>query len=230
MRTPPPPRIVWDWNGTLFDDAGVSLETLNLMLARRRRPPIGLDAYRETFGFPVKGFYRRSGFDLEREDWDAICVEFHDLYATGAARGRLREGAEEALAHFRALGVPMHVLSASEQSLLERMVRSRGIAGYFRSLHGVDNLHGHSKERIGAELVAAHAAEGPGVLLVGDTTHDHEVARALGWDCVLMEGGHQSLARLRACGRPVVPDMPALVAFVDRRLGAAAGAPRPGKR
>jgi phosphoglycolate phosphatase len=90
----------------------------------------------------------------------------------------------------------------------------------------VDNLHGHSKERIGAALVAAHAADGPNVLLVGDTLHDHEVAQTLGCDCVLMEGGHQSATRLRAAGRPIVADMPSLVAFVERELGK----PSPGLR
>jgi phosphoglycolate phosphatase len=61
---------------------------------------------------------------------------------------------------------------------------------------------------------------------VGDTLHDHEVAQTLGCDCVLMEGGHQSATRLRAAGRPIVADMPSLVAFVERELGK----PSPGLR
>ena len=32
--------VFWDWNGTLIDDAFASMESVNLMLARRNRPPI----------------------------------------------------------------------------------------------------------------------------------------------------------------------------------------------
>jgi phosphoglycolate phosphatase len=211
--------LIWDWNGTLLDDAAASLASLNVMLVRRRLPPITLRRYRRSFGFPVKPYYAQLGFDLGTEDWDRICVEFHEAYRRFARDSRLRPGASRALQRFRGLGLRMHVLSASETGLLEAMVRARGIADCFISLRGLDNLHGGSKEKTGLSLMAAHGIAGRDVLLVGDTSHDHEVACALGCRCVLMEGGHQSPERLRACGRPVVRDMRSLVAFVVEQAG-----------
>ena len=45
------------------------------------------------------------------------------------------------------------------------------------------------------------------VLLVGDTDHDCEVAQKLECSCVLVNGGHQALHRLRACPCPVLSDI-----------------------
>lgn len=42
------------------------------------------------------------------------------------------------------------------------------------------------------------------VLFIGDSRHDYEVAEAMGVDCILLCGGHQSRARLERCGVPVV--------------------------
>ena len=41
-------------------------------------------------------------------------------------------------------------------------------------------------------------------LLIGDTTHDAEVARAMGIECVLIPCGHNSRERLVQCGVDVV--------------------------
>ena len=69
-------NVVWDWNGTLLDDAGISVATLNAMLARRGLPTITTERYREIFGFPVKGYYEHLGFDFRRDDWDGISREY----------------------------------------------------------------------------------------------------------------------------------------------------------
>ncbi len=46
--------------------------------------------------------------------------------------------------------------------------------------------------------------------MVGDTVHDAEVARALGFDCILFAGGHNSEWRL-AEKAPVIHQMKELL-------------------
>jgi phosphoglycolate phosphatase len=41
------------------------------------------------------------------------------------------------------------------------------------------------------------------ILMVGDTLHDYEVAKAMGVNCVLVYSGHQSRERLVTTGVPV---------------------------
>lgn len=42
--------VLWDWNGTLLDDAALCCELLNTMLARHGYAPVGsMEAYRQVF-------------------------------------------------------------------------------------------------------------------------------------------------------------------------------------
>ena len=64
--------VVWDWNGTLLDDVEASLTTMNTVLQEYDRPALDdADNYRATFGFPVREFYRRVGFEDEEVFLDA---------------------------------------------------------------------------------------------------------------------------------------------------------------
>ena len=44
-------------------------------------------------------------------------------------------------------------------------------------------------------------------LMIGDTDHDFFAARAMGADCVLVCGGHQSRQALERCGCPVLENI-----------------------
>jgi phosphoglycolate phosphatase len=214
--TPLDPRrtrhILWDWNGTLLDDVSACVAAINRLLRRRALPTMGIARYRATFTFPVRNYYRRLGFDLRREDWDRLAREFHAAYAQTARTARLRPGSRALLRELRRAGIPMSVLSASEQNLLRRMLRRRGIAGFFRSTAGLDNLNAASKTRLGQRLMASLGVDPRHVLLVGDTVHDFDVAQSLGCRCVLVAGGHQSEERLRACGCEVLEGLAGLAA------------------
>ena len=204
-------HIIWDWNGTLLDDTQAGVNAINAMLAARGLPQIDVPYYREVFGFPVINFYRTIGFPVERENWDAVAHEFHDRFLADTSI-RLHAHALKALACFRQAGVKQSILSASEQNILDDMLSQYGIADYFDCAWGVDNLYGQSKLQLGRTLIDKLALDPTALLLVGDSLHDHEVARDLGVRCLLIAQGHQSLARLARSGAPVLnslADVPA---------------------
>jgi len=55
--------VVWDWNGTLLNDMEACIRSMNLMLEKRRLPPIDFETYRSVFTFPVIDYYRAVGID-----------------------------------------------------------------------------------------------------------------------------------------------------------------------
>ena len=47
--------VVWDWNGTLFDDVALCIQVMNGMLEKRGLPRLaGPEQYRQVFTFPVE--------------------------------------------------------------------------------------------------------------------------------------------------------------------------------
>jgi len=207
-------HIIWDWNGTLLDDTQAGVNAINAMLAARGLPLIDVPYYRDVFGFPVINFYRAIGFPVEREDWDAVAREFHDLFLADHSI-RLHDHAAQALDCFRAAGIGQSILSASEQGILTSMLDAYGIAHYFGDVCGVDNLYGQSKRELGRTLVSRLGIDPAALLVIGDSLHDHEVSQDLGTNCLLIAQGHQSHARLAQCGAPVLnslADVPAWLA------------------
>ena len=67
---------------------------------------------------------------------------------------------------------------------------------------------------LGLGYLAANGFDPARAVMIGDTLHDAEVARAMGVGCVLQCAGHQPAARLRAAGVPLADDVPAAAALV----------------
>ena len=209
------PYIIWDWNGTLIDDVSAAVNALNRMLSIRGVAPVTRDFYRAHFGFPVRPFYAVVGLDLEKEDWDKICTDFHQFIAEEPDQ-HLRPDAKDALQLVRDRGGHQSILSALRQDLLHRDTSREGVQTFFDTLFGVDNLDGATKLSRGHDLVAHLKSTGllaPGqpLFFIGDTMHDAEVGAALGATPILVEGGHQNGDRLRASGHLVVPSLLAAV-------------------
>jgi phosphoglycolate phosphatase len=206
--------IIWDWNGTLLDDVCASVSALNTLMAPRGLGPETVARYRDRFGFPVRDYYLKAGFDLPSEDWEHLARDYHDAYLAQPGL-RLFDDARPVLNTLAACGIRQALLSSCEQSILERLLGEVRLTGCFSHICGADNLHGLSKAERGRALVRDLGCASASTLFVGDTLHDHDVAAELGCRCVLVARGHQSRERLLAAGRPVIDrldDLPRLIA------------------
>jgi phosphoglycolate phosphatase len=214
--------LLWDWNGTLLDDAGVCVTIINALLARRGLPQVDAARYQAEFTFPVRDYYRRVGFDFARDPFETLAQEFVAAYDVQRFACALQPAVHQALGAAAARGLPQAILSAYEQGRLEELTRHAGVAHYFTCLAGLDHYYADGKIARGRELLAALPCPPAHVLLIGDTLHDLEVAEALGMDCLLVPGGHQSLARLQASGARVLPSLAAVAAWLGYPEGESA--------
>lgn len=206
-------HVIWDWNGTLLNDTRACVNAVNSLLGARGLPQLSVEQYRACFGFPVSDFYRKIGFVLENEDWDAIACEFHERFLSDSSMA-LHPQARLVLEQVHQRGVRQWVLSASHQSILDRMIQEYELTVYFQRVMGVNNLYGDSKIAVGRSMIAVIEAPHDQILLIGDSLHDYEVAQDLDIACVLIAGGHQSSDRLATCGVPVLRSLSEVPAFI----------------
>ncbi len=206
--------VVWDFNGTLIDDVGPVVRSVNAQLEKRSLPRLTVERYREVFGFPVADYYRTIGLDPTAEPIDALSGEFHTAYVPMLMDCPLHDGVVAVLERFRDAGARQFVLSAMEEAALRAVVEHLGIAGFFEAVYGLAHLNADSKLSRGRELLHDYNIRPERALLIGDTDHDGEVAEALGLVVVLVAGGHQSESRLRGTGHRVVGSADA----IDARL------------
>ena len=204
-------HIVWDWNGTLLDDAWLCVEVLNQMLSQRGRAAITTEFYRQHFKFPVIDFYNRLDFETNSESFASISREFIDHYQSRwLAECQLHQHTQQTLNSTQELGIQQSVLSAAEQTTLLEGLNHYKIEAYFHSIVGTNNIEATGKKEKGMELMRQLACEPEQILLIGDTLHDHEVAEAIGCDCALIMHGHNNVAQLQAANTRLVHDMHAV--------------------
>ena len=169
---------------------------MNLMLEKRRLPPIDFETYRNVFTFPVIDYYRAVGIDPEKEDFAALSHEYHGHYREEAKSASLQEGALDLMRRFAELDYRQILLSAGEARGLERQVAEYGLTGFFEAVVGAVNNQAYGKVENAVAFFKNRPAAGD-VLLIGDTYHDYETAAALGRPCLLVKNGHQNLDRFR---------------------------------
>lgn len=192
-------HIIWDWNGTLFDDVDLCVNNINWLLRKYNLSEITKEKYREIFTFPVIEYYRRAGFDLEKLDFKFIGKEWMDRYEQRKFEAKLSDGAEEIIKYFFDKGLEQSILSAYSEHTLIEIVERFGLKKYFKIIVGLDNIYAESKIDLGKKLMEKLNLNSNSILLIGDTVHDYEVAKELGCKCVLIASGHQSKTELEKC-------------------------------
>ncbi len=207
-------HLIWDFNGTLLDDVTLGIDCVNPMLAARGLATIpDADAYREVFGFPIEDYYRRLGFDFEREPYETVLApEWVALYLAGEPSCPLMPGARAVLEAVAARGIPQLILSASQSEQLAGQLARLGISEFFEEVLALDNIHARSKTHLAIAWKEAHPNARP--LFVGDTEHDAAVAAAIGADCLLYSHGHRPRHHLLTCGVPVIDDLEEILPYL----------------
>lgn len=203
-------NIVWDWNGTLLDDVRAGVDTLNDMLDRRGLPLLTVQEYKDRFGFPVVDFYHQVGFDMDKESLHVLSVDFVETYDRYAGDIALNSHVPEVLARIQQAGIKQYILSALREDLLQQMICDFGIDSRFDQACGSDNIYAVGKIDRGRRMLQSYGICPQDTLMVGDTIHDAEVATALGFDCILFSGGHNSEWRLVEKAR-VIHDLEELI-------------------
>ncbi len=205
-------HVIWDWNGTLLNDAWLCVEVLNGLLTRRGRAPISEEDYRNNFGFPVIHFYDYLGFDTDADSFERVSHEFiGDYEARWFEECELHSEASQVLTDLTEIGMSHSVLSAAKQQTLNEGIQHFGIRGHFQGLMGADNIYAEGKVAQGRDWIEQLHWQPEEIVLIGDTLHDFEVAEAIGTHCILMAHGHHSSERLAKTGAPVVHSLRELV-------------------
>lgn len=210
-------HILWDFNGTLLDDVTIGIESINALLRRRGLKPLeSKEEYQKHFRFPIEDYYRSVGFDFDKDPYDLLAHEWVAEYRARERTAPLCQGAKEALEYIQSRALPQILFSATQKTMLCEQIEDLNIASYFTEILGSDNIYAEGKTALGVAWV--QRAQPRRALLVGDTEHDADAAKAMGIDCVLIANGHRAAARLRATGCPVFPTLPAWLAHLKNTL------------
>ena len=204
-------HIIWDWNGTIFNDVHLGVEIINYLLVQRNLKSITLEDYKNIFTIPVKDYYANLGFDFSAEPFEIVGKYWMDEYERRKFECGLYAGAVNVMEKIKFQNIGQSILSAYSQHTLDEMVDHFALRKYFTHVVGLDNIYAAGKVHLGIELMN-RLGNGKGeTLMIGDTVHDFEVASEIGADCVLVANGHQSKKKLMEVSENVVDSIDQII-------------------
>lgn len=196
-------HVIWDWNGTMFNDLELCVNVGNNLFRRKNIPEMSIEKYKSIFTIPVKDYYVAAGFNFEEESFEIVGKEWMDEYEERKLECSLHLDLVPFMKKLKQKGIKQSVLSAYKQDNLEKILDHFDLKRYLENIVGLDNIYAASKLDLGKKLIKSIGLKAGETLLIGDTVHDYDVATAMGSDCILIANGHQPFDTLNKTGAQV---------------------------
>lgn len=208
--------IIWDWNGTLLNDINICIKIMNNILQKRGLGSLSKRKYRKIFQFPVIEYYKQLGFDFKKDSFEDLSIEFIKAYHKELKNACLFKYSKNVLKDFKARNYLQIIISAMEQGALTESLKYKGVLQYFDYIIGLNDHYANSKVDFAVSFIKKNNIYPEKVVLIGDTTHDFEVAEALGCRCLLIANGHQAYDKLALTGAPVNRNLKSILRLISK--------------
>jgi len=189
--------IVFDWDGTLVDSTALIAGALRNACAAIGCPvPSETDA-RFVIGLGLADALAHVAPGLDAHEQRALLGHYRTHYLDGEAAIPLFDGAYAMLEELDAAGYLLGVATGKTRVGLDRAIAALGLAGRFHATRCADE--GFPKPhpdmlRVLMDRLAVQPAE---TLMIGDTTHDLDLARNAGAHAVAVAYGAHDVEGLR---------------------------------
>mgnify|MGYP001817445635 CR=1 FL=1 len=198
-------HVVWDWNGTLFDDFDLTARIAGRTLAELGVPDVTGEDIRASFRRPFSEFYANLfGRPVTDAEFGFIRERYEIEYEAEVFGLRLQPDAAEAVDLVSARAT-QSLLSMAPDGQLQQLIDHHGVRSWFVRIEGSprDDSDGNKAGRMAVHLRAA-GVDPASTVVIGDTVDDHEAALVNGTRSVLVTTGSTSRSQLEATGAPVV--------------------------
>jgi len=201
-----PAHVVWDWNGTLLDDFGLTAEIAGRTLAALGVEGVTGEDIRTHFRRPFGAFYASLfGRPVSVDEFRYIRDRYQLEYEAQHLELRLQSDALAAMDLLAERDATQSLLSMAPDPQLQALVDHHHLRGRFQLVEGSPEHDSDGNKAVHlARHLAALRVEPAAAFVIGDTVDDHEAAVASGAGSVLVTTGSTSRASLEATGAPVV--------------------------
>lgn len=212
-------HVVWDWNGTLFDDVGLIIGATTTTFAELGLRHVGPDDYRVHYTRPISVFYQRLlGRPLIDGEWERLDETFHTHYRRGIAECRLSRGAEVVLGAVAERGWSQSLCSMYPHEELVEHVHRLEVASYLSRIDGLRGPRGGRKRDHLERHIESLGVEPQGVVVVGDSLDDAEAATDVGAVPILVASGLHDESHFSGVDVPVVRTMEQVLDSLDAHM------------
>ena len=194
-------HLVWDWNGTLFDDFGAVASSTNTVITAAGGPFLTADEQRARFRRPIIDYYSELvSRQLTEEEFAQLDKQFHLAYHDNLRFVDLNRQARDVINQWAG---SQSLLSMWHHRDLVPLIQRFELAESFSLVQGLKaELDGNSKLPHLRQHLETLELAGEHCVLIGDTVDDATAALGVGAQVVLYTGGFASAEALASVDVP----------------------------
>lgn len=176
--------LVFDWDGTLMDSAATIVASIQ---AASR--DIGADepseaAARHIIGLGLNEAIAALFPDMEATDYGRLAERYRVHFMAQDAEIPLFAGADEAIQELHAEGFLLAIATGKGRRGLDRVLDHTGLRPYFHATRCADESFSKPHPQMLQELMERLGASPDKTLMIGDTSHDLQMAVNAGVPCL----------------------------------------------
>lgn len=181
--------VVFDWDGTLLDSAGAIVRAIQSACRDLGLPPPNDSRARHVIGLGLADAMRHAVPDLAPENYQAMVDRYRHHYLSGDHELSLFAGVPELLARLQAAGHILAVATGKSRVGLERALDHSGLRPCFSASRCADECHSKPHPQMLEELMLEFGVAPAATVMIGDTSHDLQMARNAGIDALAVTYG-----------------------------------------
>jgi len=172
--------LVFDWDGTLMDSAALIADSIRDACRDLDLPVPSEEQARYVIGLGLGDAMAHLLPGVDPARYPAVQERYRVHFLARDATSTLFPGAAETVRALHESGHLLAVATGKSRRGLDRALAATGLLGYFHATRCADE--GHSKPHPGMlrYLMTQLGVAGERTLMIGDTTHDMEMAHAAG--------------------------------------------------
>jgi phosphoglycolate phosphatase len=203
--------VVFDWDGTIMDSTGLIAECIQLAAADCGLTPPSLDAAKHIIGLGIVDSTRRLFPTLDDAGLCHFADRYRAHYVPRDGEVRLFEGIVDVLNHLAHTERFLAVATGKPRRGLTRAFEHCGLAHHFHYTRCADEGFAKPHPDMLEKLMLFTGVAASETLMIGDTTHDLNMAAAAGCDGVgVSYGAHQTTKLATSPNRVIVDSVPKL--------------------
>lgn len=203
--------VVFDWDGTLIDSTRAIVRAIQGAAADLGLPVPDDASAAHVIGLGLHDALARAVPELPAERITEFSLRYRHHYLAADAALELFAGARELLAALAARRVPLAVATGKSHAGLMRAIGQTGLHGVFAATRCADQTHPKPHPAMLLELADQLLVGPERTLMIGDTSHDLQMAAAAGAAAVGLTHGAHPREQLATCASlALLDDLPAL--------------------
>ncbi len=190
--------IVFDWDGTLMDSAGAIVASIQAAAVDLGLSPPTEARARHVIGLGLHDALRHVVPELEEGRYRQMAERYRHHYLSQDQDLKLFDGAESLVRDLAAVGHLLAVATGKSRAGLNRSLAASGLGGNFHAARCADECHSKPHPQMLEQLMDELGVPSSLTLMIGDTTHDLEMARNAGTTALGVSYGAHSREALEA--------------------------------